>query len=473
MLLALAALALFYRLDAFPALSGDEAWIGMFATRVLKRGLHTPHEMNTYTGALYAFGLAGVFKLAGIGVPQLRLLGAAANSTALGFGGRWLALLALGSVYYMTKSRLAWEVYALQPLLIGASWWCLTRKRGVFFVALTALGAQNHFIYISIPLSLVLLYDHLEDDERRRIALAGLAASAVIYLVKPRLPEAGWQWYWLLLAALPALALAPWRMPRLPKALWYAVGAFAAWHGLAFLQVLAGPLVWKRVISWDAPWWYDLPLYAWGLFLAGTLAWRGYGAWRRKDDALALWPFAYMAVFLLFRHTSSLRYYSPLHFISLLALADGLARFPEADRKPLWRLGLAAALLVQVPLWRELASPADRRPLTFRTGWRLENSWDFARKDALFAAYDASGKCDFVQGNSFVDLPLFFHRESRGPRPCEPGTFHGDYRHDGPPWHQWAAHPLPSSGSSRQVSSKAASRSASDSVTTRPSSATP
>ena len=454
MLLALAALALFYNLGVFPALSGDEAWIGMFATRVLKRGLYTPHEMNTYTGALYALGLAGVFKLAGVGVAQLRFIGAAANTAALGLGGRWLPLLALGSVYYMTKSRLAWEVYALQPLLIGGCWWALTRKRSALFVALVVLGVQNHFIFISIPLSLILLYDRLEDDERKRAALAGLAAAAVIYLVKPRLPAEGWQWYWALLAALPSLALVPWRIPRLPRQLWWLVGAFAAWHGLAFLQVLAGPVVWKRVISWDAPWFYDAPLYGWALFLAGILVWRGARAWHRKDDALALWPFAYMAVFLLFRHTSSLRYYSPLQFICLLALADGLARSP--DERVLRKLALGVALLVQVPLWRELVAPGDREPLTFRAGWRLENSWDFARKDALFAAYDASKKCVLVQGNSFVDLPLFFHRETTGPLPCEPGTFHADYRRDGPPWHQWDIQPLPSSGSKRQASSKAA-----------------
>lgn len=441
-LLALAALALFYQLGAFPALSGDEAWIGMFATRVLKRGLYTPHEMNTYTGALYALGLAGVFKLAGVGVAQLRFLGAAANTAALGFGGRWLALLALGSVYYMTKSRLAWEVYALQPLLIGGCWWALTRKRPVLFVALVVLGVQNHFIFISIPLSLILLYDRLEDADRKRAALAGLAAAAVIYLVKPRLPADGWQWYWALLAVLPALGLAPWRLPKIPSWLiGIGAAAFAAWHGLAFLQVLSGPVVWKRVISWDAPWWYDAPLYAWGLFLTGVLVWRGARAWHRKDDALALWPFAYMAVFLLFRHTSSLRYYSPLHFICLLALADGLSR--HTDERVLRKAALAVALLVQVPLWRELVAPADRAPLTFRSGWRLENSWDFARKDALFAAYDASDKCVLVQGNSFVDLPLFFHRETTGSLPCEPGTFGADYRKDGngPPWHAWTVTP--------------------------------
>lgn len=466
MLLALAALALLWNLGAFPALSGDEAWIGMFATRILKRGFYTPHEMNFYTGALYGLGLAGLFKLAGVGVAPLRLLGASANVAALAGRGRWLPLLALGSVYYMTKSRLAWEVYALQPLLIASSAALLARPtpwRAAAFVALTAVGVQNHFIYISIPLSLVVVYALLDDKPGLRAACAGLAAATLIYLVKPRLTEAAWPaqrlWAVPLFLALPALALVPWerRLPRVPIITPVAVGvaAFAAWHGLAFLQVLAGPVVWKRVISWDAPWWYDVPLYAWAVFLAGVLLWRGARALAghepltNHERLLALWPFAYMAVFLLFRHTSSLRYYSPLHFICLLALADALARFPTPDRRPLLAAGILAALLVQAPLWRELISPADRRPLTFRTGWRLENSWDFARKDALFKAWDESGACRLVQGNSFVDLPLFFHREETGPLPCSPAAFRGDYRlrGDGPPWHEWEIQPGPAPGS--------------------------
>lgn len=435
MLLALAAAALLWRLDLFPALTLDESWLGMFATRLRERGLYTPHAMNTYTSALYALGLAGSIRLLGSSLWALRLPGALANIGALGGRGPWLPLLALGSAYYMSKSRLAWEVYALQPLLIAASWALLERRRGALFTALCVVGALNHFIYISVPLSLVLLFDHLEDEERRRIALSGLAACAVVYLVKPRLPEAGWHWAIALFSALPLLAYAPWRIPRLPRALWWLLAAFGAWHGLAFLQVLAGPLVWKRVMSWDAPWWYDLPLYLWGAFLLGLLCWRGARAWHRRDDALALWPFAYMAVFLLFRHTSSLRYYSPLHFISLLALADGLSRHP--DERALRRAAVLAALLVQLPLWSELAAPQDRRPLEFRAGWRLENSWDFARKDALFAAWDASGVCGIGQKNSFVDLPLFWHRETR-PLECGPGVFSADYRREGgPPWHQW------------------------------------
>lgn len=438
-LLALAAAALLWRLSSFPAMSGDEAWIGMMATRVLERGLYTAHEMNYYTGALYPWLLALVFRFRGVGLLWLRLPGALCNAAALGFGSSWLPLLALGSAFYMCKSRLAWEVYAFQPLLLGASWWALSRKRGALFAALTVFGVQNHFIHGAVPLSLVLLFGHLEDRERQRAALGALAAAFAVFLVKSRLPAEGVPlWYLPLLASLPLLALAPWPFLRPPRALWWLLGAYAAWHGLAFIEAFSGPVVFKRMFSWDAPWWYDAPLYAWGAALLGLLCWRGARAWHRKDDALALWPFAYMCVFLLFRHTSSLRYYAPLHFISLLALADGLTRVPEADRR-LWRAGaVAAALLVQVPLLREMASPADRRPFEFRVGWRLENSWDFARKEALFAAWDDSRACRMAQKNSFVDLPLFFHRASH-PLDCVDASFAADYRADGggPPWHVW------------------------------------
>lgn len=474
MLLALAAAALLWRLDAFPAMTLDEAWIGMFATRLRENGVYTLHAMNSYTSALYALGAAGMFRLLGVSLLSLRLPGALANVAALSGRGPWLPLLALGSAYFMAKSRLGWEVYALQPLLLVLSLAALRRPRPVPFAALCVVGALNHFIYISVPLSLVLLYDRLEDDERRSAALAGLAACAVLFLVKRSLPETGGLWAVPLFAALPLLGLARWRIPRLPRALWWLVLAFAAWHGPAFLQALAGPVVWKRVMGWDAAWWYDAPLYLWASFLLAVLVWRGARAWTRKDDALALWPFAYMCVFLLFRHTSSLRYYSLVHFISLLALADGLSRMPKEDRRPLFAAGVLAALLVQVPLWRELRAPQDRRPLEFRVGWRRENGWDFARKDALFAAWDGSGACRMQQKNSFVDLPLFFHRESH-PIACGPAVLAADYRSEGgPPWHQWRiTQPTPSSGSIRQVSPSTLKAKASPSETTRPSSSTP
>ena len=60
-LLALCLACLFARLSVVPAMSLDEAWIGLFAARLRSVGFYTPHEMNHYTGPLYARLAALVF----------------------------------------------------------------------------------------------------------------------------------------------------------------------------------------------------------------------------------------------------------------------------------------------------------------------------------------------------------------------------------------------------------------------------
>ncbi|HXT02319.1 MAG TPA: hypothetical protein VN915_16720, partial [Elusimicrobiota bacterium] len=51
LLLGLAVAAVVTHLARLPALTSDEAWLGLYALR--SRGLPSPHEMNTYTGPLY------------------------------------------------------------------------------------------------------------------------------------------------------------------------------------------------------------------------------------------------------------------------------------------------------------------------------------------------------------------------------------------------------------------------------------
>src|SRR4051812_36390372 len=82
-LLALGAAGLLWRLGAAPALSLDEAWIGLFATRLAHAGLYTPHQMNHYTGPLYAGLAAWAFAVRGVSLESLRLPGALLNAAAL------------------------------------------------------------------------------------------------------------------------------------------------------------------------------------------------------------------------------------------------------------------------------------------------------------------------------------------------------------------------------------------------------
>jgi len=469
-LLALSAACVLTGLGRLPALSLDEAWMGLYAERLTALGFYTPHEMNTYTGPLYGLLLSKALSVWDTSVATLRLPGALANVLAFllaawelrrragtGAAAWWAALLA-SSVYLLFKSRLAWEVYALQPLLLALTLTLLDRKaswpRAFAFMAVTMLGVSNHFIYLSVPLSLVILFTVRaawlgEEDQgaNLRLCLAALAAGAVVFLVKPLLTEAAWsaQRLWavpLFFALLPLAATSAvsgsWER-RLVAALAHhgarrwglrllglGLFAFFVWHLPPLWEALAGPVVWKRIISWDCPWWLDLPLHLWSLFLLAVLGWNATRAWHGHEKmtpgerTLALWPWAYMACFSLFRNTSSLRYYSPIQFLSLLALAGALARLPKPDRRPVAIAAALALIAVQGIFWRELSAPQDRRPLQFRVGWRAENSWDFARKEALFAAFDASKACEIGHmERSFLPIPLAFHRKARPQAECE------------------------------------------------------
>ncbi|NNN04965.1 MAG: hypothetical protein HKL90_03600 [Elusimicrobia bacterium] len=495
-LLALCAGGILSGLGRFPALTCDEAWVGLYAGRLAARGLFTPHEMNTYTGPLFGLAIMNVFAVFGTGVRSLRLFGAGANVLAFVLlaahlrrrGGAtvaaWWALALTASVYLLLKSRQAWECYALQPLLLALTFWVLdgpaSWPRAFALAALCVIGAQNHFIYLSIPLSLCVLYAARAQrgesgaDEWLRASICALGAGAILFLVKPRLTEAAWNaervWALPLFFALPAFSAAAfatgtWErplmrlLPRRAGVYVFALGlvAFAVWHGVPLWQVLSGPTLWKRTFSWDAPAFLDAPLWLWGTLVLAVAAWRAVRAGHGREGltsaetTLALWPAAYAAIFILFRNTSSFRYYSLIQFLTLASAAAGLARLPRPDRRWALALGVCVAVAAQSVFWRELRAPAERRPLRFKICWHSENSWDFARNEALFAAFDASGACGIGQQDNFVFLPLAFHHVMGDPHPCDPSrTFTAVQCPDcvRPPFFHWetglnsaAAHP--------------------------------
>lgn len=487
LLLALSLATLFASLGRLPALTGDEAWLGLYAQRLAANGLFTPHEMNDYTGPLFGLTVARSFAAFGISVWSLRIVGACANALAfvlllVGLRRRagaeaaaWGAALIASSSYLLLKSRLAWEVYAFQPLLLSLTLMCLDAEpsfgTALALAALCLLGTLNHFIFLSVPASLVVLFAARsawlgEEDARPtfRAALSAMIACAAVFLVKPRLSEAAWPeqraWALPLLAALPFAAagaaragawdgplVAALRRPALRKALLAASGlgvlAFLIWHGVPLWQALSGPLVWRRVFSWTAPWALSAPLRAFGAFLFGLIAWRAVRAWHGRDERLtALWPAAYAALFIFFRNTSSLRYYSIAHFLALASLAAGFARLPRADKRGA-ALALGLVLFAsQGVLWREISAPTDRKPQDFRIGFHMENSRDFSNKDALFAAFDASGACGVAhQERSFIAVPLIFHRSVTGPLVCDAAkSFDAETCGDcaGTPFYRWS-----------------------------------
>ncbi|MDP3544112.1 MAG: hypothetical protein Q8T11_16720 [Elusimicrobiota bacterium] len=489
LLLGLCLFALLARLSVVPALSLDEAWIGLFAERLRQNGPYTVHEMNNYTGTLYGWLVAAFYEARGLSLQSLRLPGALLNAAAL--VGVWLhlrrrlspeaaaswALLCAGSAYFLMKSRLAWEVYALHPILILGTLALLARPGAAAgLTALTMIGVHNHFIYLSIPASLVVLFGaraawrgEAQAEGRLRDASSALAAGVVLALLEISVTDALWNAHRpALLAALillpAAAAAAVWRAPTgllllpftrarrpLTILLGLTIAAFAGWHLVPMVQVFAGPVVFKRLFSLDLPAALDLPLYAWGLFLAGLLAWNSVRAWHDEslgfhERTVLLWPAAFAAVFIVFRHTSSLRYYSLPALLAAAALAAALPRLARADKRFVYACALAVALTTQGLLLRELAAPADRTPLKFRVGWRKENSKDFSRKEGLFAAFDASGACGVAHPErSFTAIPLFFYGAGRPAPACDPAlAFDSDQCPEcaAPPFYRWAVVPV-------------------------------
>ncbi|MEK7234680.1 MAG: hypothetical protein AAB268_12760 [Elusimicrobiota bacterium] len=488
LLLALCLFGMLARLGSVPAMSLDEAWIGMMAQRLRDLGAYTPHQMNRYTGPAYAWLVSACFYARGVTLESLRLPGALLNAVAL--AGLWLhlrrrvspeaaaswALLCAGSAYFLMKSRLAWEVYALHPILILGTLAVLARPGGAAaLVALTMLGVQNHFIYLSIPASLVALFGvraawrgEKEAEGRLRDAASALAAGVVLALIKYPLTDALWAAHRpALLAALvllPVLAAAvvrrapddllmlPFTRARRELSIFLTLttAAFVIWHLIALIQIFAGPVVFKRLFSHELPSVLNVMFYAWGLFLAGLLAWSSVRAWHDEslsfhERTLLLWPAAFATIFILIRHTSSLRYYSLPALLGALALSAALPRLARADRSRIHRCMIAAAFATQIFLLREISSPGDRHPLNFHVGWREENSKDFARKEGLFAAFDASGACHIAhEERSFTALPLFFHRAGTPAARCDGAlAFDSDQCPEcaAPPFYRWAVVP--------------------------------
>ncbi|MDD5656117.1 MAG: hypothetical protein PHF00_02550 [Elusimicrobia bacterium] len=478
--LLLAALAAAFALLAcrgvavFPGLHGDEGWIGRYALVVRDHGLYSPHEMNTYTGPIYGWLLGQVFRFASPGALSLRWPGLALNLLAAGlmawhlrrrFGFPealvWLGWLC-GSALFLLKSRVAWEVYALQPILLSGVIMLSQRLAqadepplgaAAGFLALNYLGVLNHFIFLSVPLSLFLaaLANDLFLEDRRpaflRLCGANLLMGAVLCLVKPAVSDAFWTAHrpaLLAAAALwPAACAAAWKVsrggvsgPAVPAARGALLGAlglglalFFVYHWIALIQIWSGAAVFQRLGAWAPPWWLAAPLYAWAATLLCACLYYALARLSRAEAArlppgerlLAFWPLAYLASFIVFRNTSSIRYYILPSWLLGCALAYVLPRL-AAWRRPAALAPLAAgAVFIYAFAWNETAGPATRRPVRFYVAWHQERSIDFSDNTGLARLARERGICAFVRQDSFTDMPLIFLNSSLPRGSCDAG----------------------------------------------------
>jgi hypothetical protein len=461
-----------FHLAQFPGLHGDEAWLGLFALRIRDQGLYSPHEMNSYTGSLYAWLLSWVFTYFSPDVFSLRIGGVLLNGAAVviaawhfakrfGLGSALIWLYLLGtSALFVFKSRLAWEVTALQNLLLtGILVLCarfLEDKRRSFgsvlaFLVLNYIGVINHFIFISVPASLALVvlvqiifWDDAELGDFFRLSLCNGLMAALVFLVKSQITETQWQhhqYFFTVLSMLIPLAFAAayaWTGPRtghwlctlctrhlgtplgqtlIKRSLALGLVLFCGFHLKALMQVWSAVVLFEHLASWIPPLPLRLVLYAWACSLLGAF---GLHTYRRLEPGtfsrlspyarlLALWPVIYLAVFILFRDRSHIRYYILPSFLIVASLTAALSRIDWAMHRWVIAAYLGVAVMLNLCFWGEMARPLPRRPLVHRIGWHLERSADFLPKDALYQTLVKEKVCTFQASNFFINLPLAFY----------------------------------------------------------------
>ncbi len=224
-------------LSSFPGLHGDEAWFGLNAREILHHGTRSLHGLNTYTSSFYSWLISLTFRLLGIKVFSLRLLGVFLN--ILGFiivvyslnkyvdqkTSILFLFLLLSCSSLLLFPRIAWEVCALQVFFLSLKFNLLlkyfknhefTRLHIFLFLFITSLGVINHFIFIfeSFGLTVAALILHLRYFNKTTIELLylsflSLIVVSIIYVTKPLIDDNIFQAYRyiLLIISLAVLAL--------------------------------------------------------------------------------------------------------------------------------------------------------------------------------------------------------------------------------------------------------------------------
>ncbi|MCX5783374.1 MAG: hypothetical protein NTW04_02900 [Elusimicrobia bacterium] len=451
------AITLTYNLAYFPGLHVDEAWEGLNALSINKRGATSPHGMNGYTSALHSALTAQVFKFLRPDVFSLRIMGVVLNIAAalmlvwhlakkLGIqSGAALMYLIISSALFMLKSRVAWEVYAMQNFLLAVIFILAGRfadeEKSLWAVFLFLLanmaGIINHFIFLSVPSSLLaglIFYRALSDDNRLAgllpIALFNFTIAVLIYFIKPRITPEFWQNHKFFISA--AFLAAPFifalthklsenkilallqkiKFARLKKPLAFlfsaGICAFVLFHWVALLEIWSGVAVLKRLASLKFPLAIEILLYMWAtglllfifIFAREKLRPSEIKKLTPYQALIIIWPLTYMAAFSIFTNTSSIRYYIIPSFMLMVLGSFALA--------PLLKKNIALYPLIiftvflNCVFWREIYSMPERKPLRFIVGRNSETS-------AHFLPLKNMQKMRGATADSFTKLPMEFY----------------------------------------------------------------
>lgn len=469
-LLGLICTELVFRLTVFPGLNGDEAWMGLNALGITSRGMTSLNGMNNYTGALFSGVAAAQFSLTGAGMLSLRLPSALCNGLAMalviatlwnqGRAAFFAALLFASSLLFLFYSRVAWEVSALQNLLLAAILAALARLLSAerpslamtlpFFAAF-ALGIWNHFIFAasatSLALAATLLLWRRPGPEIARAFLLGvfnLPLQAILMLAKYLTPTGAFATHALptllfglvligatgsafvtleprlsrkLLRFLPRHAEFVGKIGRTLTAIAAAVLVFSLpLDGISFFGTLSGYMPLARAASHVAGWPEIIGQHAAAAILLAAFVTQAFRSLRSSHDRptpvltalLMTWTILFFPALRIESPHVPDQYFIIPEFLFFCALSLAMAEMPRT-----WRHGLLAVMGVfflysQNAFWRELLRSDDGPPRDFTYGLYGDNSRNFLKLGPL-QSYLADHRICTIQSSSFfIDNPLHF-----------------------------------------------------------------
>ena len=467
---AMVAAGLLVRLNSFPGLHGDEAWVGLRALEQQTRGMFTLRGMNGYTGSLFPEIVSLVFSIIPASVGSLRLAGAILNGLALGLtalalwkrGAAALTFaLAMGSsLLFLFYSRVAWEVNALQNLLLALVLLTLPHllergrspHRWLFLLLLAfSLGCWSHAIFIAAALSfaaatLLVALKWPGESSARLLLIGQLNLLVQIVLcgrhfvgdgafVARALPA--------MLAGLGLIALAThayvrvegYLLPYTIKALTdrrvarlatvllvgFVVLSLAASPigDVSFFGTVSGMILLERVVSYLPGPIEMIALHLrmvllLALFAAAALRSLSLRSKPSEPEQLllplfCLWTIAYFPALRLSIASVADRYYIIPQFLLFVSIALAIDGFRASWKMPAIALLLAGFVHAQVTMVREAFRDEDRPPFElFDYAGYTDTSRHFMRLDALTNELKSRAACRVESSSFFIVQPMRF-----------------------------------------------------------------
>jgi len=472
-----------YKLDALPGLHGDEAWFGLKAHQYLTSGVDHVYGMNTYTGILQPCVSALVFKMAGLGVTQLRIAGAIFNLLALFIiyrvlwlsrikGSEWVFLLFFAqSALYLVAPRVAWEVNTFTLFfiaLLAASVVRVISDIKIFrpvwiwlFLLVNLVGSYNHVIFSCLSIAAIIgiglwsVYNRTSDMMPViRLLVINLFNLLLLFIVMSYSidqPVRGSSLAFIfILTVLPILETVGLRIifamkflvkdiPRVSDYVVYGLLSlfmiiFFIFHGLALYQVISNYKVITHAYS------YEFSLFSQFVFLATGLVIFYYfflflieDLIKRKESLFAFFIISYLGIFTLYTTRCSFRYYLCIYALMSLYIASKAIRHINQVIPLLVALG-ATLLIINFSLYQVFNRPDSAvKPVYVRVGNsnQMENSGHFLPNRPLieFLQTHKIGGIRYLTDRYFLEQPVLFYNliNPREQSPGNIGTVGYDY----------------------------------------------